>query len=593
MIGNNFTKRISLFFHSMKMKNRLIALFVILFLVSLLGTASIYSHTYQNDISQQTIALFEQTVTSYDVLLNNLIKNVSAIASSPLYSSQMQTELSNGSHLSNDSRSRIYQSLSALSDIGSYKFVVLVYNTLNQLVFSNSTSDSAHIVKENQAQWFDIAENKNGTTFLSKLDDTDCKFSFVIIKQIKSTSNLTPIGLAVIAVPTDALVNISSTIIPNANVRIILTNADNNLIYDCGKESGKSVPAQVQDYLDTSKEHHSKTINTSDFLGCYIEQKSHHYNVLIYVSKHELMQNLKQTQHYSQILLCLITLMVILMTVLLANSITRPLQKITALMKDVQNGDLTVRFHARYSDEVGILGTNFNQMLDHIHALLHQVAEAETIRKQVEIDALKGQINPHFIFNTLETFRMMAVENDNFELADDISTFGKIVRYNITLMNEITTIQEEINYLQHYIQIQNCRFNNRISLYVHIEPPLEKHPIIKLLIQPIAENAIIHGLPHNIDTLFRIQIHIQRVEEALTIKIHDNGDGMKPEQLTRLHQELKLSYLDAKSKKSIGLRNVNERISLYYGPDYGLSISSQFHKGTSIKITIPYQMDKN
>ena len=280
------------------------------------------------------------------------------------------------------------------------------------------------------------------------------------------------------------------------------------------------------------------------------------------------------------------------MTVLLANSITRPLQKITALMKDVQNGDLTVRFHARYSDEVGILGTNFNQMLDHIHALLHQVAEAETIRKQVEIDALKGQINPHFIFNTLETFRMMAVENDNFELADDISTFGKI-RYNITLMNEITTIQEEINYLQHYIQIQNCRFNNRISLYVHIEPPLEKHPIIKLLIQPIAENAIIHGLPHNIDTLFRIQIHIQRVEEALTIKIHDNGDGMTPEQLTRLHQELKLSYLDAKSKKSIGLRNVNERISLYYGPDYGLSISSQFHKGTSIKITIPYQMDKN
>ena len=210
--------------------------------------------------------------------------------------------------------------------------------------------------------------------------------------------------------------------------------------------------------------------------------------------------------------------------------------------------------------------------------------EMEKALREIELKALHYQINPHFLFNTLETIRMTALKNQDREAADSIKLLSKSMRY--TLDNEgrkITTLGDELRAMEIYTRIQKMRFGERVNLETVIQPDIDVDhlPVLPLLIQPLIENAISHGL----EKLTRpglITLTVTQAKGILKIQVQDNGVGLTTDDLERLRK--RVEDKDLEDSRSIGLRNVNNRIKMYYGQNYGLKITSQLNVGTTVTL---------
>lgn len=210
-------------------------------------------------------------------------------------------------------------------------------------------------------------------------------------------------------------------------------------------------------------------------------------------------------------------------------------------------------------------------------------------QQQMEFKMLTSQINPHFLYNTLETIRMRALKAGNREVANAVKLLGKSMRYvleNTTL--SFTSLDREMNYIETYLAIQKLRFHDRVNYSLRTTEGLDlsKYKIMPLLIQPIVENALLHGL-EEVEENGRIVIHIQKVQKRLIIDVYDNGCGMDKEELEQMKQNMYDHPKD--SSKSIGLANIYQRIQLYYGKEYGLKVDSEKGVGTIFTMTLPAQ----
>ena len=280
-----------------------------------------------------------------------------------------------------------------------------------------------------------------------------------------------------------------------------------------------------------------------------------------------------------------IAIITLVITAFVSKSITNPLKKLVNTMNTVGQGDLSVRFQVRNSDEVGILGESFNSMINKIDILVNTVHATQLRKRETELSALQAQINPHFIYNTLESIRRMAELNDDNDTAEMTFLLGKMLRYSINIKNRIVTVQNEIDHVNHYFGLQNFRFGNRFKLVWDIPEELYSISIIKLIFQPVVENAIYHGL-QPLKGEGTIYLKGFRENEFICFAISDDGVGMTEHQLEALNKKI-TDFTSEDDSKSIGLRNINERIKLYYGSGYGLDISSQPAKGTTVLFKLP------
>ncbi len=260
------------------------------------------------------------------------------------------------------------------------------------------------------------------------------------------------------------------------------------------------------------------------------------------------------------------------------------------LMKNVQEGDFNVQFQVKYRDEVGQLGNQFNRMIVRIDHLIQDIYVMETKKKEAELHALQSQINPHFMYNTLESIRMAAELNDDQIAADMIAILGKLLRYSISDLHEEVTLENEILHMRNYVEMLNYRYPNRFRLETEISDDLRTYPIIKLVLQPIVENAIYHGMDDNKPSM-RIEMRSERTSQGLWLRITDDGLGMDEETLDRLNRSLAGAEEAAVKRKTggIGLKNVNERIRLHYGSAYGLKVTSEKGRGTEVILQLPLE----
>ena len=242
------------------------------------------------------------------------------------------------------------------------------------------------------------------------------------------------------------------------------------------------------------------------------------------------------------------------------------------------------------TDEIGTLYNEYSHMLDEINEGIRRDYQNRLIVLDAQMKALEARINSHFLFNTLESINSMAELADNKEIATMSLALGDMFRYAIKTPGEIVTLTDELKHVDDYASIQLIRFNGKFRLEKNIPPALLSCPVLKLILQPLVENALFHGL--NYCTAGDL-ITISAVQENLLlhISVSDNGVGMNPETLAMLRSTLmnqnSFSEIGHQSGQSIGLGNIHARIQLYYGKQYGLSIASAENIGTRITITIP------
>ena len=300
----------------------------------------------------------------------------------------------------------------------------------------------------------------------------------------------------------------------------------------------------------------------------------------------ELMAGLDQYTTVMFIILafCIITTILIARTA--SAYISRPIKELERLMNSVERGDFSSPPTVGGNQEVAALSQTFAVMVQRIRQLMDDIVKSQEMKRKFELDALQAKINPHFLYNTLDSVVWMAEQNDTNGVITMVTALARLFRISISKGRDIITLGEELEHVRNYLIIQQIRYRDKFQFSIDMEPGVENLPTIKLIIQPIVENAIYHGIKY-LQEMGYVDIKVfKKKPGAVIIEIRDNGVGMDEQ---RLNTILSMSSPSQKNGAGIGVRNVHQRIQLYYGSDYGLEISSELDEGTLVRLVIPEQ----
>lgn len=287
---------------------------------------------------------------------------------------------------------------------------------------------------------------------------------------------------------------------------------------------------------------------------------------------------------------CLITLILVILlsaalTIGAAKSITGPIRKLCTQTSKVAKGDFTVNTKVETADEIAILTHNFNDMTQEIGILVDDIKKNEKNLHIIEMKLLQAQINPHFLYNTLDTIVWLAEAKKNEEVVAIVTYLSDFFRTTLSKGKDFITIQEEELHIESYMKIQKFRYLDNMDYEINMDKELYPYTIPKLMLQPIAENALAHGVRNKRGKGY-ISITGKKVDDNIVFQVIDNGRGMTPKELARLRQCIKNNSNNATDNGGFGIVNVNQRIRSYYGEDYGIAFESELNVGTTATITI-------
>ena len=282
---------------------------------------------------------------------------------------------------------------------------------------------------------------------------------------------------------------------------------------------------------------------------------------------------------------------ILLVSLLVSRSMVHPIEHLSRKMASQKGNrlELTSRYLNR-TDEVGTLYNEYNSMVEEINASVKHDYQDKLIALDAQMKSLEARINSHFLFNTLESINSMAELAENREIAAMSLSLGNMFRYSIKTDSELVTLEDELCHVRDYVGIQEVRFSHRFHLREEVPENLLALPILKLVLQPLVENALFHGLAYCTEG-DEIAIEARKEEGALLVTVRDNGKGMDKETLLALRENLakppSFTELGRRRRQSIGLKNIQSRVELYYGHGYGLFVESASGEGTSILLRIP------
>lgn len=286
------------------------------------------------------------------------------------------------------------------------------------------------------------------------------------------------------------------------------------------------------------------------------------------------------------ILLLLVLAAIILVTALftswlLSRLLTRPLRGLASAMETFESDADQFTYHpVGGTKEVQELSSSFGHMVIRIQQLVTTVREEEINLRKTELKALQAQINPHFLYNTLDSIAWMCEQGRNTDAVKMVHALATLFRISISKGHELIPIAKEIEHAKSYLQIQKYRYKNRFTYQFHVDPGCLEYLCNKITLQPIIENAIAHGLDLLVDE-GRIDVDVRQVGDDIVFCVEDNGVGMSQEQIVSIMEH------GPKDRTGIGIRNVNDRLKIYFGKDYGLHITSQLDVGTRVEIRMP------
>ncbi|MBY0216002.1 sensor histidine kinase [Paenibacillus illinoisensis] len=279
---------------------------------------------------------------------------------------------------------------------------------------------------------------------------------------------------------------------------------------------------------------------------------------------------------------------------IISGRLLRPLASLVNAMKRVRDGRFDTRVRIETRDELGFIGERFNAMASRIDTLIHQVYERELSEKEAELKAIQAQLNPHFLYNTLSMFFWKFYMLGDDKSARLVTALSEMLQYTLEPVQRLTTLQDEMTQIDHYLQIQQARYQEALSVEISIPAELLRCQVIRLLLQPIVENVFVHAFSDKRDNR-RLQIRglqlpgheTEKEADMLIIEIVDNGCGMDAAVIERIMKPV--SHAE-EERQHIGIRSVLRRIELIHGEPYGVQIESAVGEGTLVRLRLPYQI---
>ncbi|OME06668.1 two-component sensor histidine kinase [Paenibacillus odorifer] len=411
--------------------------------------------------------------------------------------------------------------------------------------------------------------------------------SLLAVRQIKSytgsTFTLDDLGTLVIRIRIDLIIADSTS---DTDQLIAVDATTGQAIYP---ETPILLPEELKEETERPELYRTAKYQEGTY---FITKTKSSYIDWIYINAtpfNEMFKHITFVKKLVVIIFALILLIGLLLGYRLARSIVRPISKLTKKMKQIEKGDLdnleeqslgVVSQTAQ--DEVSQLNRTFKMMIRRIRELIDENYAKQLIIRETELKALQAQINPHFLYNTLESINWLAKMNKQAKISEMVEALGYLFRSSIGLKDPLITLEKEITIVRNYVIIQKTRFDERLDFRMDVPEHLHDALIPKLTLQPLIENAIRYALEPNIEPC-TISITVSEEEQGLDIRVSDNGPGMSAEFI----KDLQMGRVKTRGE-GIGLANIAERIQIVFGPEWGTSIESEPGQGTTIHVRIPY-----
>ncbi|HAH77902.1 MAG TPA: histidine kinase [Ruminococcaceae bacterium] len=389
------------------------------------------------------------------------------------------------------------------------------------------------------------------------------------------------LGVILVDFKLDAVKGLIQNIALGGNGFIFVTSASGEVVYT----PVNAVVYRVRpEWLKNRSGNMNRSIRSKEYRIIYGSSSLANMKIVGVFSLNELFANIYRIRSYTILIGLVMSLLALAAALLFTSSIARPIRDLGSLMKKAESGDFSVRFVNRTHDEIGQLGECFNMMIARIKNLVDLLVLEQKSKREAELRVLESQIKPHFLYNTLETIQVMAQEHHADDIVRIVRAMTTLFRISLNKGREVITVADEIRHVESYLFIQKMRYEDKLNYIIFCEPCARRYSVIKLILQPIVENALYHGIKEKRGPgLIRVSVSV--AEGGLLFTVWDNGAGIPPEDVALMN-----GILQGKRPNSIsgfGLQNVSERIRLAYGNRYGLSIQSEYGKYTLVKVKLP------
>ncbi|MDY3369304.1 sensor histidine kinase [Zhenhengia yiwuensis] len=286
--------------------------------------------------------------------------------------------------------------------------------------------------------------------------------------------------------------------------------------------------------------------------------------------------------------LIILTLLALVVAFLISKRIVsqtaKPIRELTEHMQEIELGKLGVEIDTQSdTEEIQCLTASFKEMVYKIEGLIEQVEDNQKKLRKSELKVLQSQINPHFLYNSLDTIIWLGEREECEKVVQMTAALARYFRLSLSKGKEVITIYEEVEHVKHYLQIQKIRYASKLTYTIEVSPDIFDEMIVKIVLQPLVENALYHGIK-DLEEGGYIRVWGFREGNNIILEVYDNGKGMSREQIKNI---LKVPSSTSITKGGVAIKNVHERIQVYFGQDYGLSYESEYGKWTKVRITIP------
>lgn len=406
-----------------------------------------------------------------------------------------------------------------------------------------------------------------------------------LIKLVKDLQTYTPIGYVRIGLKRDYIDKMAGSMSFGSNGSTIILN---------GKKS--VISGRIDDVLMTCMQ--KETAPKGSFIyeegkerytAVYVHSNVTDWNTIGLIPMEYINKDLAGIRNISLILILLGIAIGILVSMQMARGLVSPIEDTANALECFSKGDFDVRLSENRMDEIGKMNVVFNQTIQDIKELMQKVTQAEILAKEMEFKTLQSQMNPHFLYNTLDAINWMAYKKGEMEICNLVSAISNLMRVSISNKQSIITLEQELEYVKDYLYIQHVRYKDRFETVYDIDEVLLAQAIPKLVVQPIVENAIIHGFEksQNKNALF---ISAVRKGNDMNIIVRDTGSGMTEEKADSLLKEPVAEKGSGNaSHTNLGMYAVHKRLQFLYGENYGLMVQSKAGEGTTVILNLPYE----
>lgn len=468
-------------------------------------------------------------------------------------------------------------------------------------VYASMRPPEKMVNKAAMNKWYE--ENKNEATKEITVLPTHVSSYFfystrqdvTFVRNIMDTSTIkgaqrNVLGTLYIDMSIDRISNLVNDVSEDTNVQFYIIDTTNDVyIYNAEYYKMGESAEEVSTYFNENYMDEETYIQTNEGHLLITPITNTDWILAILIPDTEISMTAKAMQQSTMWILMIAAISVGIIYWLYSKITSTPLRKLKDAMVCIQNGNLDTHIEIDTNDEIGIMAEGLNQMTQNLKTHINKVYTAEIKQRDAELSALKSQIRPHYLYNTLEVIRMMAITNDDYITADMLDSLSRQLKYLMGTTKELVFLKDEIENIKDYFKLLSLRFDNLYLLDLDVKESLMKLKVPHLILQPIVENAIKHGLrPSGEEGQVGIIAH--KTDGYLEISVIDNGIGMPKEKLNEIRNQFNLDDIgdrEQESLGSIGMKNVYERIILKFGNEFGLEILSHEKIGTIVKYKLP------